>query len=222
MVAVAIPLGGFAGLNTSATQELAKHKIPAASIAVVRGDRIVYSKVFGTANLETGEPMRPEMLVRIGSTTKMFTAAALVGLAVEGKIDLNAPVGTHLKFLPHRLSQATANQLLSHAAGIHDEAPHYGSHDDSALGSGIRAWIDGWLFISPGSIVSYSNPGYWLAGFLLQTLAGTRQLKCWTNAHRDEVESGIRRQRLSRCSRPHSCQASCEGGAHAHRQCAFA
>jgi CubicO group peptidase (beta-lactamase class C family) len=175
MVAVAIRLAAqadFAGLETSAMRELAKHKIPGASIAVVRADRIAYSRVFGTANLETGEPMRPEMLVRIGSTTKMFTAAALVGLAVEGKIDLNAPVGTYLKFLPPRLSQATASQLLSHAAGIHDEAPQYGSHDDSALGSGIRAWTDDWLFTSPGKIVSYSNPGYWLAGFPVETLTG--------------------------------------------------
>jgi CubicO group peptidase (beta-lactamase class C family) len=175
MVAVAIPLAAqadFAGLDTFATQELARHRIPGASIAVVRADRIVYSKVFGTANLETGEPMRPEMLVRIGSTTKMFTAAALIGLAVEGKIDLNAPVGTYLKFLTPRLSQATANQLLSHTAGIHDAAPQYGSHDDSALGSEIRAWTDDWLFTSPGKIVSYSNPGYWLVGFLVETLTG--------------------------------------------------
>ena len=49
-----------------------------------------------------------------------------------------------------------------------------------------------------------------------------RQLECRTNAHRDEVENGIRRQRLSRCPCRHSGQASCEGGARAHRQYAFA
>lgn len=117
MVAVAIRLAAqaeFVGLDASATRELAKHKIPGASIAVVRADRIVYSRVFGTANLETGEPMRPEMLVRIGSTTKMFTAAALVGLAVEGKIDLNAPVGTYLKFLPPPLPSDGKSTLEPH------------------------------------------------------------------------------------------------------------
>jgi CubicO group peptidase (beta-lactamase class C family) len=73
MVAVAIPLAAqadFAGLDTFATQELARHRIPCASIAVVRADRIVYSKVFGTANLETGEPMRPEMLVQAARFTR--------------------------------------------------------------------------------------------------------------------------------------------------------
>jgi len=49
------------------------------------------------------------MLFRIGSTTKMFTAAALVGLAVEGKLDLNAPIGNYLKFLPPRLARVTAD-----------------------------------------------------------------------------------------------------------------
>jgi CubicO group peptidase (beta-lactamase class C family) len=60
-------------------------------------------------------------------------------LAVEGKIDLNVPIGAHLAFLPPKLAIITANQLLSHTAGLHDEAPPYGSHDDSALGSSKTA-----------------------------------------------------------------------------------
>ena len=82
--------------------------------------------------------MRPDMLFRLGSTTKMFTAAALVGLALEGKLDLNAPISKYVMGLPPRLSEITANQLLSHTAGIRDEAPMYGSHDDSALATGIH------------------------------------------------------------------------------------
>ena len=163
----------FTALDRSAAQELAKLNIPGASVAIVRGETVVYSKGFGTANIETGEAVRPEMLFRLGSTTKMFTAAALVGLAVEGKIDLNAPVGTYVKFLSPKLSRITANQLLSHTAGIRDDAPMYGSHDDSALGNGIRDWTDEWLFTSPGKIFSYSNPGYWLAGYLVEALTST-------------------------------------------------
>lgn len=173
-ILLAAPLLGqdFAPLEQSAREELARLNIPGASIAIVRGDRVVYSKAFGTANVETGEAVRPEMLFRLGSTTKMFTATALVELSVEGKLDLNAPVGKYLPGLPPRLSQVTANQLLSHTAGIHDEAPMYGSHDDDALGKGIRAWTDGWLFTAPGKIFSYSNPGYWMAGYLVEVLSG--------------------------------------------------
>jgi CubicO group peptidase (beta-lactamase class C family) len=172
LLAFAGPILGqdFDVIDRSATEELSQLKIPGAAITVVKGDRVVYSKAFGIANVETGEPLRPEMLFRLGSTTKMFTAAALVGLAVEGKIDLNVPIGAHLAFLPPTLAIITANQLLSHTAGLHDEAPPYGSHDDSALGSGIHAWTEAWLFTPPGRVFSYSNPGYWCAGYLVETL----------------------------------------------------
>jgi CubicO group peptidase (beta-lactamase class C family) len=101
----------------------------------------------------------------------MFTAAALVGLAVEGKLDLNAPIGARLSFLPPKLAAITANQLLSHTAGLYDEAPMNGSHDDSALGNGIRGWTAERLFTPPGRVFSYSNPGYWVAGYLVETLS---------------------------------------------------
>lgn len=117
----------------------------------MRGDRVIDTVAVGKANVETGETVRPEMLFRLGSTTKMLTAAALAGLAVDGKLDLNAPVGKYSAGLPPRISQVTANQLLSHTAGIRDEA--FWSHDDTALGAGIRAWTDDWLFTPPGSLL---------------------------------------------------------------------
>src|SRR5579862_7322927 len=76
----------FSSFDLSASAELAKSNLPGASIAITRGDAVIY---FGTANSETGDTVRPEMLFRIGSTTKMFTAMALAELAVEGKIDLS-------------------------------------------------------------------------------------------------------------------------------------
>ncbi len=93
--ALSLEAQDFGPIEQSAVEELAKLNIPGASFTIVRGDRVIFSKGFGKANIETGEAVRPEMLFRLGSTTKMFTAAALVGLAVEGKIDLNAPVGKY-------------------------------------------------------------------------------------------------------------------------------
>ncbi|HEY1340909.1 MAG TPA: serine hydrolase domain-containing protein, partial [Bryobacteraceae bacterium] len=81
----------FGPLRQAAADDLHRLNVPGASIALVRGGRVIFSEGFGTANVETGEPVRPEMLFRLGSTTKMLTATALVGLAVEGKLDLEAP-----------------------------------------------------------------------------------------------------------------------------------
>jgi len=171
-LAVLLRAQDFAPLEQAARAEMARLHVPGAAIAIVKGDRVIYSQVFGTADIESSEPVRAGMLFRLGSTTKQLTAAAVVGLAVEGKLDLNAPISRYLAGLPPRIGAVTANQLLSHTAGIRDEAPMWGSHDDSALGAGIRQWTDAWLFTQPGKVFSYSNPGYWLAGYLLESITG--------------------------------------------------
>ena len=155
-----------------ASEELRATKTPGAALAVVSGDRVVFSHGYGVASVDTGGPVSPDMLFRLGSTTKMFTASAVVGLALEGKIDLEAPVSRYVTGLDETIGKLTANQLLSHNAGLRDEAPMFGSHDETALGSGIRAWKADVLFAAPGRIYSYSNPGFWLAGYLAEAVSG--------------------------------------------------
>ena len=112
------------------------------------------------------------MLFRLGSTTKMLTATAALGLAVEGKVDINAPISKYIKWLYPKIGSLTLHQLLSHTAGLIDEAVMNGFHDDSALGAGIRQWNADWFFTEPGAVFSYSNPGYWLAGYLVESVTG--------------------------------------------------
>ena len=75
----------------------------------------------------------PESLFRIGSATKMLTAATHVTLAEEGKLDLNAPIGNYVKGLISKVAQVTAHQLLSQTSGIKDIAGDYGLHEETAL-----------------------------------------------------------------------------------------
>jgi CubicO group peptidase (beta-lactamase class C family) len=159
-------------IERAALEELQATKTPGAAVAVVISDQVVFSRGYGVASVDTGALLTPDMLFRLGSTTKMFTASAVVGLALEGKLDLNAPVSQYISGLDPAIGQLTANQLLSHTSGLHDEAPMFGSHDETALGIGIHAWKADFLFAPPGRIYSYSNPGYWLAGYLAETVAG--------------------------------------------------
>jgi CubicO group peptidase (beta-lactamase class C family) len=112
------------------------------------------------------------MLFRMGSTTKMFVAAALVGLAEEGKLKLDAPVGAAVKGLPPKVAALTPHQLLTHTAGLREEVVWNGPHDDSALGANIRAWTDDRVVREPGKQFAYCNPGYWLAGLAVEEAGG--------------------------------------------------
>jgi CubicO group peptidase (beta-lactamase class C family) len=161
----------FGQLERVVLEELKETNTPGAAVAIVSGDRVIYKKAFGISNVETGAPMTPEMLFRIGSTTKMFTAIALVTLAEEGKLKMDEAIGKQVNGLDPKIAGLTAHQLLTHTAGMIDEAPMYGDHDDSAMGRTIRSWQENQLFTEPGKIISYSNPGYWLAGFVSESIS---------------------------------------------------
>jgi CubicO group peptidase (beta-lactamase class C family) len=159
----------FAKLEKVALEELKRTNTPGAAVAVVSGDRLVFAKGFGVANVETGAPVTPDTLFRIGSVTKMFTAAVLVTLAENGRFKLDEPIGKYVKGLNLKLSQITAHQLMSHTAGMTDESPSdYGSHDDSALAAYVRSLKEDHFFTEPGRIFSYSNPGFDVTGFLIE------------------------------------------------------
>src|SRR5262249_28483818 len=108
----------FAELNKVALKELKQRNTPGAATAVIIEGRVIYAKGYGVTSVETGAPVTPDMLFRLGSTTKMLTAAALVTLAAAGKLKLDAPIGDCVKGLNPRLAQVTAHQLLSHSAGL--------------------------------------------------------------------------------------------------------
>jgi CubicO group peptidase (beta-lactamase class C family) len=166
------PAPDFSVLEKVALDELKQTNTPGCAVAIVSGDRLVFAKGFGTSNIETGAPVLPEMLFRIGSTTKMFTAAALLTLAEEGKLKLDEPVGKYVKGLNPKVAQVTAHQLLTHTAGIIDGAVMFGPHDDRALGDNLRSWKEDYCLTEPGKIISYSNPGYWLAGLVIEEVGG--------------------------------------------------
>ena len=93
----------FSELDKLVPAELKEKNTPGTVIAIVSGDQVVYQKAFGVANVETNAEMQPEMLFRLGSTTKMFTAAALLTLAGKDKIKMNEPIGNRVKGLSTRV-----------------------------------------------------------------------------------------------------------------------
>lgn len=163
----------FRELEKVVSAELKETNTPGAACAIVSGDRIVYEKGFGVSDIETGAPVTPSMLFRTGSINKMLTAAVLVALADEGKIALDAPLATSVSGLAPGLSRVTADQLLSHTAGLIDPARICCAQDEGGLAMQVCAYRDeDCFFTEPGRIFSYSNTGYNTAGFLIEQLSG--------------------------------------------------
>jgi CubicO group peptidase (beta-lactamase class C family) len=158
-------------LEKAAVQEMKRSGTPGVAIAVVKDDRVVFAKAFGVSNLESQTPMTTDTLCRSGPITSIFTAAALVMLQEQGKLKLDQPVGKYVNGLNPKLSAVSAHQLLSHTAGIKEEHPSYGLLDDLALGRTVRSWKNDYYLSPPGQIYSHSNPGYVLAGLLIEDVS---------------------------------------------------
>lgn len=162
----------FAELEKTVAAELKENNTPGAAVVVISGERVLFIKGFGTTSAEGSASITPDTLFRMGSTTKMFTAAALLTLADAGKIKLDAPIGNYVKNLPPKIAALTAHQLLSQSAGIRDFAAPLVTNDDAGLNRNIRSWTEDVFFTEPNKVYSYSSPGYWLAGFVAEEVHG--------------------------------------------------
>ena len=166
-----------AGLQRAAGQ-LVADGVPGVIIMTRRGQR-VSDVVAGLADKATGQPMRPQDRVHIGSITKTFVAAVVLQLAAEGRLSLNDSVQ---KWLPgvitghgYHPAQITIRQLLQHTSGLRDYAADPRFQTAQALEKTWRPQqlvnialrlgppVHGWL---------YSNTNYILLGMIIQKVTG--------------------------------------------------
>ncbi len=133
---------------------------PGLTLAIANRKGILRVSHYGFADLKTGARVGTQTLFQIGSISKSFVAIAVLKLAEEGKIDLHRPVGSYLPWLKIDSTHApfTTHHLLTHTAGL-SAVPLLTRIAATPLKVGSE----------PGSRFVYSNIGYALLGFLLET-----------------------------------------------------
>lgn len=162
-------------LDSVVNAALASSRAPGATVAVVHNGRLVYTQGYGLANVETKQPMSADMLLRVGSVTKMFTGAMLAALAEQGKLDVHRPIGEYVTALAgKRVGSVSTHQLMTHSAGWIDNAVAYGRMGEGALGEVMREVGDTLFFTEAGRTFSYSNPGISMAGYVAEVVGGKR------------------------------------------------
>jgi CubicO group peptidase (beta-lactamase class C family) len=162
-------------LDSAILAQMAASNTPGAQVAVVYRGEVVYAKAYGVADIETGRAVSNATLFRIGSVTKMMTGALAAELAEQGKLDLTAPISRYVPSLEgKRVGTVTTHQLLTHSAGWRDNAVAYGRMGEGALGEVMREVSDTLFMTEPGRVVSYSNPGYSMAGYVIERAGGER------------------------------------------------
>jgi len=149
---------------------------PGAAVIAVRDGRTVLRKAYGMADLELGVPLQPDMVFRIGSMTKQFTAVAILMLVEEGKVAVSDPITKFLPDYPTQGKTITVEHLLTHTSGIKS----YTDMDDFLANMRkdytVKELVDHFksqpMDFEPGAKYQYDNSGYFLLGAIVEKASG--------------------------------------------------
>lgn len=166
---------------------------PGVVVIVAKGDTILYDKSFGLARLDSVMPMSDDILLNVSSSTKTFTAAAILKLAEEGKLSLDDKLVKYFPNFPENvLGSITLRQVLGHTSGIPDERPRthaqwekYLKDNTSIFGYGPDYCIYGreaeltrylekldTLSFEPGTRFERQDPPYMLLSTVIEQASG--------------------------------------------------
>ena len=188
-----------ARIDTLVAESMRDGKVPGLAVTVVRGDSVLHSRGYGAADLERGAPMTDTTPVVIGSTSKTFTAFAIMQLADSGKVSLDSSVTRYVAvlgapsptrgdaavrsaakavtFADPRFSRITPRHLLTNVSGIpagfSGDAYDAVDTSETALERIVRDdMLPRRLDFDPGAGYKYSNRGFSLASLVVQDASG--------------------------------------------------
>jgi CubicO group peptidase (beta-lactamase class C family) len=159
------------------TYGLTNGDVAGAVVAVVKDGKVLFQSGYGYADVAKKIPMDPErVMMRIGSTSKLFTWTAVMQLVEQGKLDLDRNVDDYLDFKvsPAGGKPITLLDLMNHRGGFEDGLKDIMTFEPSRLQS-LETYLKQHprpLLFPAGSLPAYSNYGTALAGYIVQRVSG--------------------------------------------------
>jgi CubicO group peptidase (beta-lactamase class C family) len=153
---------------------------PGASILIMKGDSVIFSKSYGLADLNTKEPITGKTLFNIGSITKTFVMNSILILRDEGKLSLEDSL---IKYFPEFKNKDIARKvklkhLLTHTSGLPDLRPVQEQREFYLTANDAQNWqpimqADSLKF-EPGSHYEYSNPAFNALALIIEKVTGKK------------------------------------------------
>jgi len=161
--------------HVDAVMERYAGTVPGASVLVLHDGQPAIRRAWGMSDLESGMQAAPSTNYRLASVSKQFTAAAILLLAEDGRLEIEDPVRTWLPSLPEATAPVTIHHLLSHTSGLVDyedvipESMTWQLRDADVL---RLLESQDRTYFAPGSDYRYSNSGYALLALIVERASG--------------------------------------------------
>jgi CubicO group peptidase (beta-lactamase class C family) len=162
-------------LERKLAEAASRHQVPGAAIGIAFGDQDLYA-FHGVTSLDNPLPVDERTLFQIGSTTKTFTATAIMRLVEAGRLELAAPVRRYVPELKLRdedvAARVTVLQLLNHTAGWTGDYFEDTGEGDDALARYVAKMAELQQVSPLGATASYNNAALNLAGRVIERVTG--------------------------------------------------
>ncbi|MFC3493213.1 serine hydrolase domain-containing protein [Glycomyces rhizosphaerae] len=162
-------------LHQIVAKSAAEYAVPGIAVGIFHQGREIYAS-HGVTSVANPLPVDEDTIFTLGSTTKSFTATALVILAEQGRVDFDAPVRRYLPELrladERAAATITVGNLLNHTAGLDTWMLRDTGDGDDALKNYVDNLDELTLIGAPGERASYSQAGYNLLGRVIEVVTG--------------------------------------------------
>lgn len=162
------------------------YNIPGMQLSVSSKNNILFSEGFGYSDVANKKSVTPQNRFEIASVSKPITAAGMIKLAAEGKLDLDKDVRSYVPSFPEKKDTLTTRQLAAHLGGIRDyfeisideviKNPHFENATEA-----IAVFKNDTLISKPGDEYLYSSFGYNLIGAVIEGASGQTYLEYMQN-----------------------------------------
>ncbi len=165
-----------ADLEPEIRRALVEGNIPSATIALVSGDKVIWTGAYGESNLRARTPATIDTVYLIGSTFKAMSTIALLQQMEKGKFKLDDPVNKYLDFKiqgDDPKNPVTFRHLLTHTSGLEGDfgaVPVWSNAAPTTLDEFVRTSLK--VAHPPMTKVEYSNPAFTLIGYLVEKFSG--------------------------------------------------
>ncbi len=165
-------------LDPEIERSLKVGRIPSMAVVCVSGDRFVWTRSAGLANIRVKTPAACDTVYLIASTFKTMSATALLQLMEQGKFKLDDRVNDYLDGLEikgeNRRTPVTFRHLLTHTSGLPTDFGRHAVWEDTSP-PGLADYLQGRLQLwrRPGTRVLYSNIAFTLVAHLVEKFSGT-------------------------------------------------
>jgi CubicO group peptidase (beta-lactamase class C family) len=140
------------------------------ALLVAKGNDIILNKGYGLAVRSEGIPNTAETIFCVGSITKQFTAAAVMTLEMQGKLNTADPISKYLDGVPEDKSGITLHHLLTHTSGLVQDVG--GDYQEALRDETVRKILAQPLEFKPGERFAYTNVGYSLLAAIVEKVSG--------------------------------------------------